>query len=73
MLDMYRIQINQNYRLECQGAAKVSVLYIIHTDIYSFLFISTIFASVLFHLDCLHRLFTLLLKGTFMNKLQKIT
>jgi len=36
---MYRIQMNENYRLECQGAAKVSVLYITQTDLYYFLFI----------------------------------
>lgn len=66
MLDMYRIQIKQN-RLECQGAAKMSVLYIIQIDI-----VFVLIASVCFHLDCLHRLFTLLLKGTFMNSLQKI-
>lgn len=47
----------------------MSVLYIIQTDSYD-LFVSTIFASVVFHQDCLHRLFRLL-KGTFMNKLQK--
>ncbi len=67
--NMYRIQIKQNYRLECQGAAKVSVLYFIQTDFY---YVFVLIASVLFHIDCLHRLFILLLKGTFMNKLQKM-
>lgn len=40
----------ENYRLECQGAAKVSVLYIIQTDLYSFLFICFYNICHLFHL-----------------------
>ncbi len=43
---MYRIQIKQNYRLECQGAAKVSVLYFIQTDFY---YVFVLIASTFSH------------------------